>query len=92
VIVELGNWLNAVHERPLFLRLVDALNRDPSTTILPATSEWVARGLNFFGQRLDQQWSLADCISFLAMGDLQIADALTADHHFEQAGFVAFLK
>jgi len=30
---------------------------------------------------------LPDCISFTVMRDSGIAEALTADHHFEQAGF-----
>jgi hypothetical protein len=32
------------------------------------------------------------CLSFVIMGDLSITDALTADRHFEQAGFNALLK
>jgi hypothetical protein len=35
---------------------------------------------------------LTDCTSFLVMEDRGIADALTADHHFEQAGFNVLLK
>ena len=34
-------------------------------------------------------WSLTDCISFAVMTERGLADALTADHHFEQAGFRA---
>lgn len=30
--------------------------------------------------------------SFLKMQDRGISEALTGDHHFEQAGFVALLK
>jgi predicted nucleic acid-binding protein len=32
------------------------------------------------------------CISFLVMTQRGIQDALTADHHYEQAGFTALLK
>jgi uncharacterized protein len=30
-----------------------------------------------------------DCISFVVMRDLSITEALTGDHHFQQAGFEA---
>lgn len=32
-----------------------------------------------------------DCISFVVMDDMGIADALTTDIHFEQAGFSILL-
>ena len=31
-------------------------------------------------------------ISFVVMSEEQVTDALTGDHHFEQAGFKALLK
>ena len=38
-------------------------------------------------QRLDKEWSLCDAVSFALMEDRGITEALTTDHHFEQAGF-----
>jgi predicted nucleic acid-binding protein len=35
---------------------------------------------------------LTDCISFAAMRACALEEALTGDHHFEQAGFAALLK
>ncbi len=49
-------------------------------------------GLDFLRQRPDKQWSLCDAVSFLLMPQHGIQDALTTDHHFEQAGFVRLLK
>lgn len=39
----------------------------------------------------DKEWSLTDCISITVMKDRNISEALTTDHHFEQAGFVRLL-
>jgi hypothetical protein len=45
-----------------------------------------------FRQRADKAWGLTDCISFVVMREREIPEALTADEHFEQAGFVALLN
>jgi len=42
--------------------------------------------------RMDQEWTLTDCISFVVMRDLGLTDALTADHHFEQAQMVSLFR
>lgn len=43
-------------------------------------------------KRPDKMWSLADCTSMVVMQHLGIREAFTADHHFEQAGFMLSLK
>lgn len=37
--------------------------------------------------QLDKSYSLCDAVSFVLMRQRSLADALTTDHHFEQAGF-----
>ena len=49
-------------------------------------------GLNLLRNRLDKSWSLFDAVSFTLMQQHSITEALTTDHHFEQAGFVRLLK
>jgi predicted nucleic acid-binding protein len=49
-------------------------------------------GIELYRARADKDWSLTDCISFVVMEERGIADALTGDRHFEQAGFQAMLK
>ena len=41
--------------------------------------------------RTDKDWSLVDCASFALMHRRRISQALTTDHHFEQAGFLTLL-
>lgn len=49
------------------------------------------RALELLGRRLDKSWSLCDGVSFALMDDLGLSEALTTDHHFEQAGFARLL-
>ena len=50
-----------------------------------------ARAWELLENRLDKTWSLVDCASFVVMEQRGLTDALTTDHHFEQAGFVRLL-
>lgn len=45
-----------------------------------------------YGNREDKCWSVTDCSSMLLMEDMEITEVLTADHHFEQAGFVVLMS
>ena len=49
-------------------------------------------GLRLYASRRDTEWSLTDCISFVVMKQHNLTEALTADHHFEQAGFIPLLR
>jgi len=60
--------------------------------MVAGSSEWFARGLELFPARPDKEWSFTDCISFAVMTERGITDALTHDHHFEQAGFRVLMK
>ena len=60
--------------------------------LIKASDDLWRAGIDLYQRRPDKGWSLTDCISFVVMERLKITDALTADHHFEQAGFNALLK
>jgi predicted nucleic acid-binding protein len=91
VLIELGAFFSRRKHRRLFLALQDDLATDPQTLIVAGSRALYRRGLALFADRLDKDWSLTDCISFSVMIQRKLTDALTADHHFEQAGFRALL-
>ena len=91
VITEVADALSAPSQRRTFLAFLERLRSNPSVVLLPPSEDLFAAGLNLYAQRLDKNWSLTDCISFVVMDRFNLTDALTGDHHFEQAGFKALL-
>ncbi len=91
VVVELANFFSRSHQRATFAGLYEYLAGDANVEIVPATRKLLDRGIEFYLNRRDKSWSLTDCISFVVMKDQAITEALTADHHFQQAGFVPLL-
>jgi uncharacterized protein len=89
---ETVNSLSQPVDRPKAHALLGVVRGAPGYEVVPAGSELFERGLQLHAQRLDKEWSLTDCISFVVMADRGIFRALSHDHHFEQAGFEALLR
>ncbi len=68
------------------------LHSDPDVTLVRSEALLLVEAVSLYHARLDKQWSLTDCTSFVVMQREGILEALTGDHHFEQAGFVVLLK
>lgn len=92
VFVELGNMLARSKWRIALPGLISKLRRDPSVEVVPASRSLMDQGWRLYEQRPDKDWSVVDCISFMVMRERGLKDALTTDHHFEQAGFRALLR
>ena len=92
VLAEFADALAGSTSRRLVRRFVQDLEQDSKVRIIKASTELFHRGLQIYEERLDKEWSLTDCISFIVMGEENLAEALTGDKHFEQAGFIPLLK
>jgi predicted nucleic acid-binding protein len=92
VFTELADGLARTADRYLFATILADFESDPVNLFIGPEEEVWRRGIDLYYARQDKEWSLTDCISFIVMQDHGITDALTGDHHFEQAGFNALLK
>ena len=91
IVAELANALAKGANRRSFADLLHDLEGDERVQIRPASDDLFKRGLSLYLRRTDKDWSLTDCISFVVMEEMRLNDALTADRHFEQAGFTVLL-
>lgn len=87
VLLELANAYCGVESRRRLPALWAFLRSEPTVSIVPASSELLGRGFSRFADRLDKEWSLTDCISLIVMEEHGLTEALSSNHHFEQAGF-----
>lgn len=91
ILLEIGDAMSDPRQRPRFLALLDVICEDEQTAILPVSHTAFENGISLYSQLPDKAWSLTDCISFVVKQDEGLSEALTADRHFEQAGFVPLL-
>jgi predicted nucleic acid-binding protein len=91
VLMEIADGLSVINYRQAALDSIRILQKNPLVTIIPASSDLFQQALTLYEQRLDKNWGLTDCASFVVMTDLHIFNALTADEHFRQAGFKALM-
>lgn len=74
------------------LRFYQSIRNDPGVRVVQVDAALEQRAWALWEARLDKDWSVVDCTSFIIMENLAITEAITADKHFEQAGFVRLLK
>jgi predicted nucleic acid-binding protein len=91
ILVEIADALARPADRFRFLSLLATLQAAESTEVVPASSELLAKGIDLFRNRPDKDWPLTDCLTFVVMAERGVVEALTADEHFRQAGFIPAL-
>jgi predicted nucleic acid-binding protein len=74
------------------VELINSLDADETVTIVSISDEIYKAAFKLYRSRLDKEWGLTDCISFIVMEQRGITKALTADLHFQQAGFTVLMK
>jgi uncharacterized protein len=94
VLVEVLNIFagHGEHVRSSATNAVTAICIDSKVCVVPQTRDLFERARSFYGMRIDKEWSLTDCASFVIMHDRSLTKALTYDTHFEQNGYEALLR
>ncbi|MBW1649747.1 MAG: type II toxin-antitoxin system VapC family toxin [Deltaproteobacteria bacterium] len=91
VMLEIGNALSKLKYREFGVKLLEAIEQDPKITVIPMSEIFYNEAFRLYRKRLDKEWGLTDCVSFIIMRNRKINEALTTDEHFKQAGFRALL-
>ena len=78
--------------RSAIIAFIDGLKTSPHVEVVHVDAALDGDAWQLLRARQDKEWSLVDCASFVLMQRRGIVEALTTDHHFEQAGFVRLLK
>ena len=91
VLIEVADGMSRI-DRALAIAYISRCYEAPDITVVPLSSDLIQRGFALYRDRPDKSWGLTDCISFVAMREEGLTDALTSDEHFAQAGFRALMR
>lgn len=91
ILLEVGNSLSSVKARNTALKLKENIENSSRIELVSLSPELIESGWKLYAERLDKDWGIIDCISFVVMQRYGVTEALTTDKHFKQAGFTKLL-
>ncbi len=91
VLLEIGNAL-AKNYREQAVAVIENFLTSDEVKIVRLTPELFDLAFAEYKKHHDKEWGLIDCISFVVMRQEDVDQALTFDHHFEQAGFQILMR
>ena len=92
VLVEVGNYFAESAFRGHVISFLRHVQGDARVDCMALDVDLMREAMDLYAARADQEWGLTDCISFVLMRKAGIEEAVTTDHHFEQAGFTILMK
>lgn len=91
IMLEVGNGMSQVRRRHLAVQLKVRIDASARIEVVQLTKALYENGWQMYAARSDKNWGIVDCISFVMMQERGLTEALTADRHFQQAGFTTLL-
>src|SRR5688500_2262354 len=91
ILLEIGDGFARHDRRAKGLSFIERFTAELGYEVVEITADLRSKGIDLFRSRQDKSWGLTDCISFVLMNQRGVTEALTADVHFQQAGFKALL-
>jgi hypothetical protein len=91
ILLEIGDGYGRLKRRERGMKLLNMFTTLEEYRVVSITKSLMNGALRLFHSRPDKEWGLTDCVSFALMEREGIKEALTADPHFRQAGFVPLL-
>jgi predicted nucleic acid-binding protein len=91
----LWEWLNALSDtttRAIAVEGYIRTHRDSRIEIVAFETGLNKITIDLYRSRIDKDWRLTDCLSFVIMERRRLTEALTTDHHFEQAGMQVLMR
>ncbi|MBI5287606.1 MAG: type II toxin-antitoxin system VapC family toxin [Chloroflexi bacterium] len=70
---------------------VERLLNSPGIEVVPLSEDLVRRAVALYLHRLDQRYSLADCVAMVVRRDRGITEVLTTDRDFQAEGFTILM-
>lgn len=92
ILVEIANTFSRIPYRKTAIELISFIRFSENTQVIGIDDNFFQKALELYSERLDKEWSLTDCASFVVMKAMGLTEAFTSDHHFEQAGFTILIK
>ena len=91
ILLEIGDGYARIGRRTKALALLAKFTHEDGYRVCPITEALFEQALVLYQDRPDKDWGLTDCVSFTLMRQEGVTEALSADAHFRQAGFMPIL-
>lgn len=91
VLLEVADGFSRPKNRAAAIAYLNGLRQMAWVRILPLEQRLLREAWALYCRRIDKDWGLTDCTSFVVMEREAITEAFTSDRHFEQAGFAKLM-